>query len=142
MDISRRVLIVEPDNKYALELVALLVNEGYDLEISRSFTDAVQMVNDVNFDCVIMDVDLPDIRGYEAVPIMKAIDPKIQIIMTAHKNTKELEAKVRSQDVYYYYIKSFDRHELKLAVYGIYKKLGKIKEVRKEDGSPYTTGTD
>ena len=141
MDASKRVLIIEPDNKHALKILALLVNEGYDLEISRSFTDAAEKLKDMQYDCVIMDVNLPDIKGYEAVPIMKAIDPKTQIIMTANRNTKELEAKVRSQDVYYYYIKSFDRQELKLAVNGIFEKLGKTKTVRKVDGSTDTRGT-
>ena len=130
---SKKILIVEPDNKDAWELFSLFSDEDYDLELSRSFAEAVKEVNNVKFDCVIMDVNLPDIKGYEAVPIIKTIDSKIQIIITADRNTKELEAKVRKQDVFYYYIKSFDRRELKLAVRGVFEQLGKIKEGRKMD---------
>ncbi len=131
MDKSKKVLIVQPDNKAALKLYFLFADEDYDIEISRRFSEAAEIVKNVKFDCVIMDVNLPDMKGYEAVPIMKTIDPKIQIIMTADQNTRELETKVRKQDVFYYYIKSFDYRELKLAVRGVFEKLGKVKEGKK-----------
>jgi len=127
MDINKKVLIVEPDIKYARELFEIFVDEDYDLILSRSFTDAVKKLEAVKFDCIIMDVNLSDMKGYEAVPIMKKIDPKIQIIMIADQNTRELEAEVRKQDVFYYYIKSFESCELKLAVCGIFDKLRKEK---------------
>ena len=75
-----------------------------------------------------MDVNLPEMKGYLAVSILKAIDPKLQIIMTASENTKELEANVRKQDIFYYYIKSFDSKELKEAVWDVFKKTGKFKK--------------
>jgi len=92
-----------------------------------------ERIRDVKFDCIIMDVNLPEMMGYEAVAILKAIDPKVQIIMTATENTLELEEKVRKQDIFYYYIKSFDRKELQEAVCDVFKRLGKIKEARAMD---------
>jgi len=127
----RKILIIDPDTKAAQELSSLFINESYDVEISECITMAAERINDVKFDCVIMDVDLPEMKGYKAIPILKAIDPKVQIIMTAVKNTVELEAEVRKQDIFYYYIKSFDREELKEAVRDVLKKLGKTKEVKK-----------
>ena len=61
-------------------------------------------------------------KGYEAVPILKNLKPEIKIIMTTQKNTKELEAKVRSQNIFFYFIKSFDKDELKLAIFNAFKK--------------------
>jgi DNA-binding NarL/FixJ family response regulator len=69
-----------------------------------------------------MDVDLPEMKGYEAVSIIKNIAPDIKIIMTTKKNTKRLEAKVREQDIFFYFIKSFDKEELKLAINDTFKK--------------------
>jgi CheY-like chemotaxis protein len=126
----KRILIIDPDSKVAHELSSLLIDEGYDVEISEGIRKAAERVKDVKFDCVIMDVDLPEMKGYEAAPILKAIDPKLQIIMTAAQNTMDLEAEVRRQDIFYYYIKPFDRVELKEAVQGVFKKLGKVKEVK------------
>jgi CheY-like chemotaxis protein len=128
---NRRILIVDPDNGTAQELSSLFIDEGYDVEISRGVKKAAERIKDVKFDCVIIDIELPEMEGFEAVPILKAIDPKIQIIVTAAENTAELEAKVRRQDIFYYYIKSFDRKELAEAVRDVFKKIGKVKETRK-----------
>jgi two-component system response regulator VanR len=122
----KKILIVEPDSKYTLKLFLLFSDEDYKLEISRSFTEAVEKIRNIKFDCVIMDVNLPEMKGYDAVSIMKLIDPGIEIIMTADNNTMELEAEIRKHDIFYYYIKSFDDLELKLAVHDVFRKSGKI----------------
>lgn len=126
----KNILIVDPDTEAAQELSSLFIKEGYDVEISEGIKKAAERIKDVKFDCMIMDVNLPEMKGYEAVSILKAIDSKVQIIMTASKNTLELEAKVRKQDIFYYYIKSFDLEELKEAVRDVFKRVGKIKDVK------------
>ena len=126
-------MIIDADSRTAGELSSLFIDQGCDVEVCGNIKDAAENVNNVKFDCVIMDVDLPDMEGYKAVPILKTIDPKVQIIMTAAKNTLELEEKVRKQDIFYYYIKSFDREELIEAVRDVFKKLGKVKEVKEMD---------
>lgn len=126
----KRILVVDPDDTAARELSSLFMDEGYELEISEGIRKAVERLRDVKFDCIIMDVDLPEMKGHEAVSILKAIDPKVQIIMTATENTAELEEKVRKEDIFYYYIKSFDRGELKEAVRDVFRRLGKVKEVK------------
>ena len=129
-------MIIDPDSRAAREMSHLFTDKGYDVETSGGITKAAERIKDVKFDCIIMDVDLPEMKGYEAVSILKAIDPKAQIIMTAVENTLELEEKVRKQDIFYYYIKSFDWEELKEAVRDVFKKMGKANEVRKMNKPP------
>ena len=131
----RRILIVDPDTEAARELSSLFTKEGYDVETSGGITKAAERIRDVKFDCVIMDVSLPEMRGYEAVSILKAIDSKVQVIMTATENTLELEEKVRKQDIFYYYIKSFNREELKEAVRDVFKRIGKVEDVKEMNKS-------
>ncbi len=122
MEKGRRILIVDPDANFAREFSAVLAEDDFIVEISQGITDAVSKLKDTKFDCVIMDVNLLDLKGYAAVSIIKAIDQRIAVILTANKNTKELEKKVRSQDIFYYYLKSFDREELRLVVNNVFKK--------------------
>jgi len=126
----KRILIVDPDTKAARDLSHLFIDEGYDVETSEGIREAAERIKDVKYDCVIMDVYLPEMKGYEAVPIIKAIDPKVHIIMTATENTMELEAEVRKQDIFFYYIKSFDPEELREAVQDVFKKIGIVKKVK------------
>lgn len=131
-----RILIVDQDSRTKRELSSLLDEEGYEVETCSGLAETVRRMKNVKFDCIIMDVKLPKIKGYDAVPILKAIDPHPQIIMTAAENTKELEAKVRKEDIFYYYIKSFDREELKSAVRDAFKKMGKTAKPSSSEGLP------
>ena len=86
--------------------------------------DAIKKISEDVFVCLILDVDLPEMKGYEAVSLLKTIDPDIKIIMTAKKNTKRLEVKVREQDIFFYFIKSFGKEELSLAISNAFNKGG------------------
>lgn len=133
---SKRILIVDPDNETARELAFLFFEEGYEVETSGSIAAMAERIRDVQFDCVIMDVDLPEMPGHKAVSIVKTIDPKIEVIVTAAHNTADLEAEVRKQDIFYYYIKSFDRAELMAAVQDVFKKAGKLREAKRTNEPP------
>ena len=110
------ILCVEPDRRTAAAYTRMFRAEGYDVEATVTLKDAVSRIRQVKFDCIVMDVDLPDMAGYDAVPVIKSIEPDVNIVMTVDRNTKDLEARVRKEDILYYYIKSFDSEELKLAV--------------------------
>jgi DNA-binding response OmpR family regulator len=127
---SKRVLIVDPDSEAARQMTSILVEEGYDVEVIASISAMAERIRDVKFDCVIMDVDLPEMPGYKAVSILKTIDPRVNVIVTATENSAQLEAEVRKQDIFYYYIKSFDREELVEAVRGVFRKMGKLRQTR------------
>jgi len=134
----RRILIVEPDLKIAQEMFLLFhfergrfERDRYEPEIAESVAEAVEQAQTVNFDCIIMDVDLPEMNGYEAVALMKTIANNPPVVMTAAKNSLELETKVRQQDVYYYHLRSFDLDELKSAVGSVFEKLQELKRAGK-----------
>ena len=93
-----------------------LLRSGFEVETCGSLQELVGRINHINYDCIVMDVNIPKIKGYDAVSIIKAIDPHIKIIMTSERNDLELETEVRKQDISYYHIKSFDRQELVEAV--------------------------
>lgn len=133
---SKRVLIVDPDNEAARQVASILVEEGYEVEITATISAMAERIRDVKFDCVIMDVDLPEMPGYKAVSILKTIDPSLQVIMTAAENSPELEAEVRKQDIFYYHIKSFDREELIEAGRDVFKKMAKLRETRQMNEQP------
>jgi DNA-binding response OmpR family regulator len=124
-DKARRILIIDPDPLFAGKLRATLSCQGYDVEAAEGITQAVQRLRDVDFDCVIVDEDLPEMKGHDAVSVLRAIRPEAPIIMTATRNTSELESRIRRQGVFFYYVKSFDMHELQLAVGDAFRKIGK-----------------
>lgn len=113
---KKGILIIDPDTRDRTVLTTFLQNLNYRVETGKGLVDAIKKLSGGYFICLIIDVDLPEMKGYEAVSILKNIDPNIKIIMTTKKNTKKLEAKVREQDIFFYFIKSFEKEELKLAI--------------------------
>jgi DNA-binding NtrC family response regulator len=112
----KRILIIDPDRKERQDLESFLRKEDYFVESGKGLPDAIKKLSEGGFNCLIMDVDLPEMKGYEAVSILKNIDPDIKVIMMTTKNSKKLEAKVREQDIFFYFIKSFGKEELKMAI--------------------------
>ncbi len=122
---DKHILIIDPDLGFRESLISLFMGEMI-VEARSSVTTAAELMKNVRLDCIIMDVNLPDMKGHQAVKILKSIDPAVQVIITAAENSREQEMLVRQQDIVYYHIKSFDREELKLAVENVFRKLGKL----------------
>lgn len=120
-DIVKKILVIDPNTTERTIIAAYLRSENFRVETGKGLRDAVKKISKSSFGCLIMDVKLPEMKGYEAVPILKKIDPKIKIVMTTKKNNKKLEAKVREQDILFYFIKSFGKEELKLAINNAFK---------------------
>jgi len=136
----RRILIVEPDHRVAEDIFMLFYSEfgrfeaeRYELEIAECVAEAFEQAQAVNFHCIIMDVNLPEMDGYEAVELLKTVSRNTPIILITEHNTLELESKVREKDVYYYYLRSFGQDELRLAVGSLFDGRGRAERNKKSD---------
>lgn len=121
-EMEKQILIVDPNHDERLVMASFLRSEDYAVDTSGSLAEAIKKLSGSSIPCVILDVDLPEMKGYEAVSVLKNINPSLKIIMTTKKNSRELEAKVREQDIFFYFIKSFSKDELKLAIQNAFNK--------------------
>ena len=133
---TNTIIIIDPDTDAIKEYTSLLTDGGYDVDTCKGIVDAVKKIRRTRIDCVIMDVELEDMKGYNAVDIIKTIDPQIEVILTAKENTRELEAKVRAKDIFYYYIKSFNPEELIMAIHNVFNKEGKEDKMKNNRQHP------
>jgi len=117
----RSVLLIDRDEKFLRDCSALLRGRRYHVETGKKFFDAVKKLGESHFDFLIMEVDLPEIKGYKAVPILRNLNPGLRIVLTTDRNSRRLELKVREQNIYYYFIKSFGSNELVMAVDNAFK---------------------
>jgi DNA-binding response OmpR family regulator len=60
-----RILIVEDDMPLAMMMVSLLTRAGCETEVATTGARALNMARDGNFDLITLDVDLPDMSGFE-----------------------------------------------------------------------------
>ena len=62
---------------------------------------------------------LPDLNTYKlesAIEIIKGLDRKLPIIITADENNPEQESRIRQQGIFYYHVNSFGPDDLILAI--------------------------
>lgn len=113
---SGRILVVDRDRLFAARVRAALAVTGLDVEATSRASAAIRRLADAAFDVVIVDDDLPDMKGRYAVDVFKDVCPSASIIMTSAQNTRELEASILGKDVFFYYVKGFSLTELLEAV--------------------------
>ncbi len=92
---SEKVLIVD-DEKDFLDIIAERIRaRGMDVSTATSAADALNMVEEESFDVVIMDFMMPALDGFEALKLMKAKQPEVQIILLTGNvsDEKRMEAK-------------------------------------------------
>lgn len=118
---TRRLLIVDSDAEAREALARMLKERGFAVDCCGRAVEAADLLRGGMFACAIVDVDVEDMKGWDAVRILRAISPWLAVIMTASANTVEIERQVREGNVAYYYLKSFDPEELVQAVEGLCK---------------------
>jgi DNA-binding response OmpR family regulator len=69
---TRKVLVVD-DDAGILELTqTVLAGAGYDVATAPSGTDALRVARETRFDLVLLDINMPEMDGWETLRILKA----------------------------------------------------------------------
>jgi two-component system, response regulator FlrC len=110
------ILITDRDSGYLEELSRRLQGAGYEVRSTDKVSGALSLIQSEKIDVVILAADMPEMQGHEIVSIIKALAPRLPVIIIALENNQELEVKVRQASIFYYHVKSFGLEELILAV--------------------------
>jgi two-component system, response regulator, stage 0 sporulation protein F len=84
-----RILIVEDEDNQRELYAAELEEEGYEVHQAPNGEAAVKMVSNNKYDCVILDIRMPEMDGIEALGKILAYEKKMPVIIyTAYSNYK------------------------------------------------------
>ena len=95
------ILIVDDEPQIQMLISAVLKEKGYKTEICDSGEKALKMMEDIEFNLVLLDLNLPGLNGIEVSEKIKADSPNTPIIFITGLNTAEamsLEAECKSKD--------------------------------------------
>ncbi len=92
-----KVLVVEDDDMNYIYLRQVFKILGSELVRVSKGKKAIEKCKDSHFDLVMMDIQLPDINGYEVTKAIRKSNPDIPIIaQTASKNPEDHEKALES----------------------------------------------
>ncbi|MBN1116694.1 MAG: response regulator [Bacteroidales bacterium] len=87
---NKKILIVEDDDMNYIYLKQIFKILGGDITRVKNGNSAIQTFKESEFDLVLMDLQLPDISGYEVTKLIRNINSEIPIVaQTASKTPEE-----------------------------------------------------
>jgi CheY-like chemotaxis protein/signal transduction histidine kinase/CHASE3 domain sensor protein len=94
----RRVLVVEDDERQRDSIYQLLSTEGVEISGVATATEALERLRQTTFDCLVLDLSLPDLSGYEMLERMANTDevsfPPV-IVYTGRSLARDEEQRLR-----------------------------------------------
>ncbi|MBW2623200.1 MAG: response regulator [Deltaproteobacteria bacterium] len=80
-----KLLVVDDNEMMAKTLKDIFLAEGYDTKTAFSGTSALDMLEEDHYDCVMSDIKMPVMDGFELCKSIKSIHPEIHVVlMTAY----------------------------------------------------------
>ena len=84
-----RILVVDDDRRLARTLVDILTVKGHQAQAAYSGPEALDIVKQQQFDCVLTDIRMPEMNGVELHRAIREAQPQVPVVlMTAYSSDK------------------------------------------------------
>lgn len=91
-----KILIVEDEQDMLQNIQESLEKESYIVETATNFTDASEKIGVYNYDCILLDIGLPDGNGLDLLKEIKKKELQDSVIIVSAKNS--LDDKLKGLD--------------------------------------------
>jgi len=125
-----RILIIDDEKHMRLILSKILTDSGYETYEAKDGSEALEQVQKMQPDLILLDYKLPDLNGVEILERVKQINPNICVIMvTAYGDIKHAVSAMKL-GAYDYLTKPFDNDEILLVIKKAIENLKLTQEVK------------
>jgi len=112
---SKMVLIAYQDDHWTRSLSSFFHGMGYKVETAKSMSEMIRRVRKGNIHVILIDDEIEGIKACDVVPLLKNINPKIQIIVISSEESIGLVKRLRGAGIFYQAMKPIDLGEVKAA---------------------------
>lgn len=92
-----KILVVEDEQSLSDSIKTYLSKEGYICEVAGNYNSSHFKINLYQYDCVIVDINLPDGSGLDLIKELKGKDSEIGIIIISARNS--LDDKIKGLEI-------------------------------------------
>ena len=133
-DNKEKILLADDVEELAKSIGKILINHNYDVDIVFDGLEVMKMVKENNYDCIILDIMMPNMNGIEAVKEIRNLRINTPIIMLTARDL--VEDKVYGLDIGAndYLTKPFEKDEL-LARIRVQTRMNKEREEKYKIGN-------
>ncbi|MEW6374855.1 MAG: sigma-54 dependent transcriptional regulator [Thermodesulfobacteriota bacterium] len=127
----QRVLIVDDEELIRASLQKAATEEGYEVFLAENGKEALNIVEKLDFDLVLLDLRLPDINGVEVLKKIKEIDEDLLVIIITGYASVESAVEAIKIGAYDYIKKPFKADYIKLILKLALDKIKLNREVQR-----------
>ena len=131
-----QLLLVEDDAAIRGALIRVLTEHGHAVTSTASAMTALRHVLDSPPDLVLLDLGLPDLGGYEALRMMRAVSAVPVVVVTAHDDEQEI-IRVLDAGADDYVIKPFGVGQIEARIRAVLRRGG---QDDRKAGGPLAAG--
>jgi DNA-binding NtrC family response regulator len=132
------VLVVEDEATLAKNVALFLQRHGHDVKTTASAEEALSELETFKPDAVVLDFNLPGMNGVELLGKIRAIDPRIIIIMATGHGSEQVAVDAMKAGAHDYLMKPVSLGKLKLILdkaIGEERKEGELRYYRQREAS-------
>ncbi|HMR83151.1 MAG TPA: response regulator transcription factor [Niabella sp.] len=117
-----KILIIEDEEELAKSIAEYLSEESYLCEFAANYDQALDKIELYHYDCILLDIMLPDGNGINLLKAMKKLDKQDGVIIISAKNA--LEDKITGLQIGAddYLTKPFHLSELAARIYSVIRR--------------------
>jgi two-component system response regulator AtoC len=110
------ILIIDDDEALRESLELVLSSEGYHVITADCGENALSRIEEATVDVVLCDLRMPGIDGFDLLPQITRLMPRIPIIIMSAHGTDDLAVEAIQRGAYDYLAKPFQPSELRLTL--------------------------
>ena len=117
-----KILIIEDENELADSISEYLSEENYLCEFARTYNQALEKIESFHYDCILLDIMLPDGNGMNILEELKRQDKQDGVIIISAKNALDDKIKGLQIGADDYLTKPFHLSELAARIYSVIRR--------------------
>lgn len=117
-----KLLIIEDETELAQSISEYLSEENYLCEFASTFTEAISKIEAFHYDCILLDITLPDGNGLSILEELKKQNKQDGVIIISAKNALDDKIKGLQLGADDYLTKPFHLSELMARIYSIIRR--------------------
>jgi DNA-binding response OmpR family regulator len=134
--VTKTILLVEDDPTLALGLCDALEFEGFKVVHAERGSDAIEQAKKSAPECIILDLMLPDLNGYQVCEEIRRFDPRTPIVMLTARSQEADKIRGLDSGADDYVTKPFSVGELVARIRAVMRRASRVTTLE----VPFTIG--
>jgi DNA-binding NtrC family response regulator len=110
------ILIIDDEKEICESIKMILEYEGYSVDYSTSALKGLKLVDDKQISCLLLDIQMPEMSGFEVLKKVKESSPSLSVIIISAHGSIENAIKATRLGAFDFIEKPIDRDKLLISV--------------------------